>query len=197
MQHARLTHDLAADEYRELAVLNHQTRLITPSMRDRLREGTAPVIPRLRSEERLRDWTEDCGHWERDKAAAIGTFRQGLRAEGRERRREAFDEERRGRTGKRWRDRNLASVDRASGEAISRGLKAVAGGPRSGERRGEDYEPCVPRQRYCNSCRPEVERAAGGSCMRGRTVRGSAQSAGLCERANTNAIGSANADDRP
>jgi hypothetical protein len=43
-QHVRLVHGLSAHEYREIAGLNRQTRLVSPGMRAHLREITAPFL---------------------------------------------------------------------------------------------------------------------------------------------------------
>ena len=55
-QHARRAHGLSADEYRELAGLNRGTRLVAPSIREKLRERAAPLIAQLRAEGKLRTW---------------------------------------------------------------------------------------------------------------------------------------------
>ena len=183
-QHARLAHGLSADAYRELAGLNRQTRLITPSLRDRLREAAAPTIARLRAEGCLRNWAEDPERWARDKAAAVEALRGGLRAEGKGNRSGAFTTERRREQAARRRERNLSGEGRASGGAISRGLRAAAGGPRPCERCGREYQPTVPRQFYCEVCRPEVERERGRESKRRARLRSEEGEAAAPRRAD-------------
>lgn len=74
-QHARLAHRLTSDEYRALAGLNRTTKLVTPTMRARLREVGVPVIERLRIEGRLGRWDEDREKFRRDKAAEVDAIR--------------------------------------------------------------------------------------------------------------------------
>lgn len=170
-QHARRAHGLEAAAYRDLAGLNRGTRLVTPSIRERLRERAAPLIAGLRAEGKLRNWGEDPERLTRDKSAAVEALRGGLRAEGRGNRREAFTEERRRELSERRRERNLSGVDRASGEAIARGLREAAGPPRPCVRCGREYRPSAPRQLYCEVCRPEVERERGRASKRRARLR--------------------------
>jgi hypothetical protein len=170
-QHARRTHGLDAAAYRELAGLNRRTRLVTPSLSERLREATAPTIARLRAEGKLRNWGEDPERLSRDKAAAVEALHGGLRAEGRDHRREWFTEERRRDLSERRRERNLSGEDRADGAAISRGLRRAAGGPRPCERCGGEYRPSVARQRYCEECRAVVARERGRDSKRRARLR--------------------------
>jgi hypothetical protein len=95
VQRARLSHELSAADYRELAGLNRVTRLITPTMQERLREASAPVIARLQAEGKLRHWDEGLVKWQRDKAAAVDVLHEGLRREGRQNRSAGFTAERR------------------------------------------------------------------------------------------------------
>lgn len=169
-QHARLAHGLGADEYRELAGLNRTTRLITPSMRARLREAAAPTIERLRAEGRLRRWDEDPEKFRRDKAAAVAVIRRGMSAEAREHRRSAVTPERRQAQSERRRERNLLGLDRASPEAISAGLHAAAG-EGACHRCGQGFQRTVPRQLYCWRCGPEVERERGRESKRRARLR--------------------------
>ena len=183
-QHARIAHSLNADEYREWFSLNRSTRLMSPGMRDRLREVTAPTIAKLRAEGKLRNWAEDADRFARDKAAAVETIRQGLREEAREKRRASWTEERRQQRAQERRERNLAGLDRASGERISAGLKRhYAEHPLSEEERqrlreqgkrlvidgrharqtccpecGQAFTAMSHREKYCPNCRPVVAR---------------------------------------
>ncbi|GIW07417.1 MAG: hypothetical protein KatS3mg060_2222 [Dehalococcoidia bacterium] len=170
-QHARLAHRLSADAYRALAGLNRTTKLVTPTMRTRLREVGVPVIERLRAEGRLRRWDEDREKFRRDKAAAVEAIRQGLRQEGRRRRSEAFTtaDERRDRAERR-RQRNLAGLDRAAPAAIAAGIRRAAG-ERACERCGQRYAATATRQRYCPACRIEAEREHGRDSARRARLR--------------------------
>ncbi len=170
-QHALLAHRLSADAYRDLAGLNRTTKLVTPTMRARLREVGVPVIERLRAEGRLRRWDEDREKFRRDKAAAVAAIRQGLRPEGQRRRSEAFStaEERRARAERR-RQRNLAGLDRAAPAAIAAGIRRAAG-ERACERCGQRYEATGTRQRYCLACRIEAEREHGRESARRARLR--------------------------
>jgi Zn finger protein HypA/HybF involved in hydrogenase expression len=177
-QHARLAHGVGADDYRDLAGLNRQTRLVTPTMRAAIRERTAPLIARLRDEGKLRHWGEDRERWEADKAAAVETLHDGIRPEGRARRREALTPERREALAERTRRRNLAGEGRAMPGAIAVGLRraAAATGPRACEACGREYTPTAPRQRYCPDCARERARASwrdyASRRRRARGVRG-------------------------
>lgn len=148
-QHARRAHGLPADEYRALAGLNRQTRLVA----------------RVRSEGKLRTWGEDPEKLRRDKAGAVQALRRGLRAEGRQSRRGAFTQERRRELSERRRARNLAGEDRASGEAIARAAGRCGGSPplrpAAGEEGGGGGAP---------SCRPA--RAGPGPRCGVRALRG-------------------------
>jgi Zn finger protein HypA/HybF involved in hydrogenase expression len=158
-QHARLAHGLTADEYRELAGLNRQTRLVSPGMRAKLRETTAPLIARLRAEGKLRNWREDPGRWARDKAAAVEALREGMRPETSLHRSEALaDPDRQAAMAERRRQRNLDGLDRASPEAIRAGLRRVAG-EGTCERCGVVYQRETLTQRYCPECAPIARRA--------------------------------------
>jgi hypothetical protein len=42
------------------------TRVITPTMRERLRETSAPLIAQLRAEGKPRRWDEDAEKWQHD-----------------------------------------------------------------------------------------------------------------------------------
>lgn len=170
-QHARLAHRLSADAYRALAGLNRTTKLVTPTMRARLREVGVPLIERLRAEGRLRRWDEDREKFRRDKAAAVEAIRQGLRPEGRRRRSDAFTtaEERRARAERR-RQRNLAGLDRATPAAIAAGIRRAAG-ERTCECCGQRYEATGARQRYCSNCRIETERERGRDSARRARLR--------------------------
>ena len=170
-QHARLAHRLSADAYRALAGLNRTTKLVTPTMRARLRDVGVPVIERLRAEGRLRRWDEDREKFRRDKAAAVAAIRQGLRPEGRRRRSEAFTtaEERRARAERR-RQRNLARLDRATPAAIAAGIRRAAG-ERACERCGQRYAATGIRQCYCPACRIEAERERGRESARRARLR--------------------------
>ena len=185
--HARLAHGFTADEYREFAGLNRQTRLMTPGLRARLREVTAPTIARLRAEGKLRRWNEDPEKWHRDKAAAVEVVREGLRLEGREHRRESFaaNEELRRERAERRRQRNLAGLDRASPAAIGAGVRRhyqehpeyrAANAERVRQagknyrvteteardavcpRCGRSFRAASHRDKYCPPCRPAAER---------------------------------------
>jgi hypothetical protein len=123
-QHARLAHGLAADDYRALAGLNRQTRLITPEMRARLREVTAPTIAKLRARGKLKRWNEDPEKWRADKAAAVETLHEGLRPEGRQSQAARWTPETRAALAAKTRARNLAGELRADPAAISAGLRA-------------------------------------------------------------------------
>jgi hypothetical protein len=170
-QHARLAHRLTSDEYRALAGLNRTTKLVTPTIRARLREVSVPLIERLRAEGRLRRWDEDREKFRRDKAAAVEAIRQGLRPEGRRRRIAAFTtaEERRVRAERR-RQRNLAGLDRATPAAIAAGIRRAAG-ERTCERCGQRYEATGTRQRYCPACWIEAEREHGRESARRARLR--------------------------
>lgn len=122
-QHARLAHGLTADDYRGLAGLNRQTRLMAAGMRARIRENTAPLIARLREEGKLKNWAEDRDKWARDKQAAVEVIREGLRTEGRDARRASWDADRREQMRESRRSRNLAVQDRAAPERIAMGLR--------------------------------------------------------------------------
>jgi hypothetical protein len=170
--HARRAHRLSADAYRELAGLNRQTRLVSPGMRAQLRETTAPLIARLRAEGKLRTWREDRDRWTRDKAAAVQTLRQeGLRAEGRQHRRDTLStHDVRVRLAERRRERNLAGLDRASGEAIRRGLQEAAGvGPCS--QCGIAVQRTMPQQRFCPECAAARARVQGRAAKRRARLR--------------------------
>ncbi len=182
-QHVRLRHHMSASDYREYAGLNRQTRLITPTMRERLRDLTAPLIARLRAEGKLRRWDEDPDKWARNKAAAEEVLHQGMSMEARWRRRQSFTEERRQSLAQRRRERNLAGLDRASSEAISEGLrryyqehpeavdrerlKRMAHLPKISERTtrdvvcarcGQTFRAMSHREKHCPSCRPAANR---------------------------------------
>lgn len=182
-QHVRLTHGWTADDYREYAGLNRQTRLITPTMRARLREQSLPLIERLRAEGKLKRWNEDPEKWRRDKAAAVETIHQGLRSEASRHRRDSWSEEDRQARSEVRRQRNLAGLDKATPEAIGEGLKRfyrehpeavdrdrlrrIAQGRQIGEKTareaacphcGQTFRAASHRDKYCPTCRPAVER---------------------------------------
>lgn len=183
-QHVRLSHGLQADEYRALVGLNHQTRLITPALSARLREVTAPRHARLRAEGKLTRFDEDPEKWRRATAAAVEVLHEGLRLEGRERKRASFDEERRRRLSTRTRERRLRGEFCATPEALSAGVKrhlaahpeAVAAmidrlkpypGPPPAVSRDVPCLRCTqlfrttsPRAFYCSACRPVQAREA-------------------------------------
>ena len=157
-QHARLCHGLLAAEYRQYAGLNRQTRLVTPSVRERLREVSAPLIERLRAEGKLKRWDEDPDKWARDKAAAVATIQQGMRAERNLRLRQTLHKP------DVWekmsqcrRERNLAGLDRASPEAIRRGLRRAAGEGTCANC-GRTYERTTVHQTRCLECAREHAR---------------------------------------
>lgn len=182
-QHARLTHHLGASEYRKVAGLNRQTPLVTPTMRERLREVAIPLIARLRTEGKLRRWDEDPNRWRECKEAAVQAVREGLRAEGSQHRRESWDPERRGERAEETRQRNLAGKLRATPEAIGEGLrryyaehpgavaherlKRMAKMPKATERTarevvcprcGQTFRAMSHREKYCPECRPLAAR---------------------------------------
>lgn len=169
--HALRAHRITSDEYRELAGLNRQTRLMVPSLRERLASVGRPNIERARAAGKLPNWAEDRDKWRRDKAAAVEAIREGLRAEGRYRRSAAFStpEERQLRAERR-RQRNLAGLDRASPAAIAAGIRRAAG-ERTCERCRRSYAATGTRQRYCAVCQPEVERERGRESARRRRLR--------------------------
>lgn len=172
-QHARLAHGLSADAYRALAGLNRGTRLVSPGVSARLREATAPLIARLRAEGKLRNWGEDPERLARAKARAVEALREGLRPEGRESRRASWTAEGRLSRGERTRERNRAGELGGAPGAIARGLAraAEAAGPRACGRCGEEHRPRVPTQKYCDGCRPEVERQRSRDAARRRRLR--------------------------
>ncbi|MCL4371077.1 MAG: hypothetical protein M1401_03375 [Chloroflexi bacterium] len=181
-QHARLAHGLEADDYREWAGLNRQTRLVSETMRERLRAATAPIIERLRAQGKLRNWGEDRQRWAEDKAEAVTAIEQGLRPEASQHRSEAFagDPAR----AERRRQRNLAGLDKSTPEAISAGLRRYyAEHPEAVDRErlrgqipaavqaslhrprevvcpecGQAFTAESHRERYCPACRPAVQR---------------------------------------
>jgi len=183
--HAWRAHQLTAAEYRELAGLNHQTRLITPTLRERLREVTAPLIARLRAEGKLRNWGEDRDRWEEDKAIATEVLHGGLRPEHARHSRERWTEEDRQKRAEQTRQRNLSGELRASPTAISKGIKrhyqehpkyaeanaerlrALAHVYKVTEKEARDatcphcgrvFRAASHRDKYCSPCRPEVKR---------------------------------------
>lgn len=169
--HAMRAHNISPDEFRELAGLNRQTRLLVPSLRERLAVIGRPNIERARAAGKLPNWAEDPDKWRRDKANAVEAIREGIRAEGRYRRSAAFStpEEHQQRAERR-RQRNLAGLDRASPEAISAGIRQAAG-ERTCERCGKSYAATGTRQRYCTVCQPDVERERGRESARRRRLR--------------------------
>lgn len=122
-QHARLTHRLAADEYRRIAGLNRTTRLISPGQRAHLRELALPIICRLRGEGKLRRWDEDRQKLAECKSLAVAVIRDGMRSECRRHRSGNLSPEARARMSEQTRQRNLDGKLRASSEAISAGLR--------------------------------------------------------------------------
>jgi len=183
-QHVRLSHGLLADEYRALVGLNRQTRLITPALSARLREVTAPRTARLRAEGKLTRFDEDPEKWRRATAAAVEVLHEGLRPEGRARKRASFDEERRRSLSARTRERRLRGEFCASPEALSAGIKRrLAAHPEAVAALIEQLKPypgpppaisrevtCLrctqpfcttsPRAFYCPACRPARAREA-------------------------------------
>jgi hypothetical protein len=195
--HARRAHSLSANDYRELAGLNRQTHLLSPGMRSRLREVTAPTITRLRAEGALRNWGEDAERRQRDKQAAISAIREGLRAEGSEHRRQSWSEERRRERAEFRRQRNLAGQDRATSEAISAGLKRyyaehpeaidyerlrhMAHQPQISEKTARavvcprcqaEFTAPSHRDKYCPACRPALAREYDREYKRWRRQEG-------------------------
>jgi hypothetical protein len=166
-QHARLAHGLTADAYRELAGLNRQTRLITPTLRARLRETTAPLIAGLRAAGKLRRWDEDAEKLRHAKAAAVVQLRAGLSPEGRQHQHAAMTDERRAARAATRRERNRAGLDQASGAAIAAGLRRAAGAGTCA-RCGQPYERTGTRQRSCAACRPVVAGDQGREARRRR-----------------------------
>ncbi|MBV9279258.1 MAG: hypothetical protein JOZ41_04180 [Chloroflexi bacterium] len=169
-QHARMAHRLSADDYRRLAGLNRPTRLVSPGMRAHLPEVTAPLIERLRAEGKLRRWDEDPERFQRDKAAAVETIREGLRAEGRRHQHDAATDERRARMAERRRERNLAGTDRASPEAIREGPRRAAGQGIC-RRCGQPFERTTPHHVTCPDCAAIVERERGREAKRRARLR--------------------------
>lgn len=182
-QHARRAHQLEADDYRELAGLNRQTRLVTPTIRERLRASAIPLIARLRAEGKLRRWDEDPEKWRQAKESAAEVLRKGLRAEGSRHRRESWNDERLQEKAEKRRARNLAGLDRATPGAISEGLRSyyaehpeavdrdrlrrMARMPKATEKSARDavclrckstFRAMSHRDKYCPSCRPKVAR---------------------------------------
>lgn len=192
-QHARLAHRLLADDYRELAGLNRQTALVTPTMRERLRTVAAPLIAQLRAEGKLRRWDEDPERWRECKEAAVETIRQGLRAEGSQHRQESWDGERRSERGEQTRQRNLTGELRATPATIGEGLrryyaehpeavdrerlKRMAKMPKATERTardavcprcGQTFRALSHREKYCPPCRPLAAREHNTAWRRAR-----------------------------
>jgi len=164
-QHARLAHGLGAHEYRVLAGLNRQTVLFSTRERARLREQTAPLIARLRAEGALRTWAEDPERWARAKREAVAVLREeGLRPEGRARRRQAVTPERRAAMASRARQRNLAGELRASPEAIRAGLRHTLVCADC----GVSFETAGTRTVRCRPCRQAAQRAYDRAWKRAR-----------------------------
>jgi len=169
--HALRAHRISANDYRELAGLNRQTRLMVPSLRERLAVVGRENIEQARAAGKLPNWAEDPEKWRRDKAAAVEAIREGLRPEGRHHRSEVLRTPGlRQQQAERRRQRNLAGLDRASPEAISKGIR-LAAGERSCVRCGKSYGATGTRQRYCAVCQPEVERERGRESARRRRLR--------------------------
>lgn len=169
--HARRAHRLAAEEYRDFAGLNRQTRLIAPALRTRLREQTAPLIARLRAEGRLRRWNEDPERFRQAKAAAVAALREGMAEERRLHGREALAYPAgRAQRAERRRARNLAGLDRAAGAAIAAGLRRAAGRGLCASC-GRDYQRATPRQRFCPDCAAAREREHNTDARRRARLR--------------------------
>lgn len=155
--HVLRAHRVRPDEYRALVGLNRQTRLFSADLRAEVRQRTRPLIASLRAKGKLRNWGEDRERFERDKAAAIDTLHDGLRGEGVRHRRESYTPEDRAARAERLAARNRAGQHRASGAAISAGLRRALSA-RLCDRCGQQYQPVQGRQRYCTSCQSVVRR---------------------------------------
>jgi len=122
-QHARLTHGLTADAYREMAGLNRTTPLVSPGIQAHMREVGAPILAQARADGTTPTWDKHPELLQAAKAAAAETRRKGLRPEGSRHRKESWDEDRRRERAEQMRERNLAGKMQTTTEARSQAMK--------------------------------------------------------------------------